>query len=88
MPQLAGGLSIIEFYLWNKRSLIQWIHSSYIKYKALDSIVTSKQPFWLISKNCHAIKWFPNQNASNSLHHCCANDKFSIKIAYRSFMPQ
>lgn len=58
MPRSAGGLTIIEFYLWNKAAIckllwaastkqdtlwIKWIQNFYIKDKALDSMVTPKQ---------------------------------------------
>ncbi|XP_059310254.1 uncharacterized protein LOC132061453 [Lycium ferocissimum] len=49
---------------------------------------TPKQACWVVRKIFDARKWFPNLDVATALQNCFHKGKFSIKRAYKSFMPQ
>nr|XP_016462545.1 PREDICTED: uncharacterized protein LOC107785694 [Nicotiana tabacum] len=102
MPKVAGGLNILDIFIWNKAAIckllwvvgkkkeklwVQWIHCIYIKGRDLASMPTPNQGSWIVRKIFEARKWMIG-DPLDDLNACEERGKFSIKKAYQTFMPQ
>lgn len=65
LPQVVGGLNVINLYNWNKAAVekhlwaitkkknclwIRWIHAYYIKNKSIDTMSIPKNATWVVRK--------------------------------------
>lgn len=97
----TGGLNILNFLHWNKAAILKllwaiakkkeklWVRWVYIKGNDIDTIPTPKQASWVVRKILDARYWLATGTSCLTvLDSFLDKGEFSIKRAYKSFLPQ